>query len=88
MRWGGFAGDGLQSTGILLQKYFNSLGYYVQGFPGTQSTIRGGHVWQHVEISSSMMHSHALKACVPSHAGVQIPLSPLFIVEEGAKEDL
>ncbi|NDB28179.1 2-oxoacid:acceptor oxidoreductase subunit alpha [archaeon] len=61
MRWGGFAGDGLQSTGILLQKYFNSLGYYVQGFPGTQSTIRGGHVWQHVEISSSMMHSHDRK---------------------------
>jgi pyruvate/2-oxoacid:ferredoxin oxidoreductase alpha subunit len=54
IRFGGAAGDGLQSTGRLLQKYFNRLSYYVQGFPGTQSTIRGGHVWQHVEFSHSL----------------------------------
>jgi len=58
MRWGGIAGDGLQSTGLLLQKYFNKLGFFVQGTPGTQSTIRGGHVWQHVEISSKPMKSY------------------------------
>ena len=58
IRFGGAAGDGLQSTGRLLQKYFNRLSYYVQGFPGTQSTIRGGHVWQHVEFSSSQIYSH------------------------------
>ena len=58
MRWGGEAGDGLQSTGTLLQKYFNKLGYHVQGFPGTQSTIRGGHVWQHVEIAAEKLLSH------------------------------
>lgn len=57
MRWGGAAGDGLQSTGNLLQRYLNRLGYYVQGFPGTQSTIRGGHVWQHVEFSSDQILS-------------------------------
>ncbi|MHA2503292.1 MAG: 2-oxoacid:acceptor oxidoreductase subunit alpha, partial [Candidatus Kariarchaeaceae archaeon] len=57
MRWGGAAGDGLQSTGLLLQKYFNRLGYHVQGFPGTQSTIRGGHVWQHVEIAEDRIES-------------------------------
>jgi len=57
MRWGGFAGDGLQSTGLLLQKYFNKLGYYVHGSPGTQSTIRGGHVWQHVEINTTPFSS-------------------------------
>ncbi|MCY3410684.1 MAG: 2-oxoacid:acceptor oxidoreductase subunit alpha [Candidatus Heimdallarchaeota archaeon] len=53
MRWGGQAGDGLQSTGNLIQKYLNRLGYHLYGFPGTQSTIRGGHVWQHIEFSSS-----------------------------------
>ena len=57
IRIGGVAGDGLQSTGSLLQKYFNRLGYYVVGHPGTQSTIRGGHVWQHVEISSQEIFS-------------------------------
>jgi 2-oxoglutarate ferredoxin oxidoreductase subunit alpha len=57
IRWGGSAGDGLQSTGIVFQKYLNRLGYYVEGFPGTQSTIRGGHVWQHVELSSEAIHS-------------------------------
>ncbi len=58
IRFGGAAGDGLQSTGRLLQKYFNRLNYYVQGYPGTQSTIRGGHVWQHVEFSSYQIYSH------------------------------
>ncbi|MHA2251153.1 MAG: 2-oxoacid:acceptor oxidoreductase subunit alpha [Candidatus Kariarchaeaceae archaeon] len=58
MRWGGVAGDGLQSTGLLIQKYFNRLGYYVHGFPGTQSTIRGGHVWQHIELSSKQIPSY------------------------------
>ncbi|MDH5647610.1 MAG: 2-oxoacid:acceptor oxidoreductase subunit alpha, partial [Candidatus Heimdallarchaeota archaeon] len=40
-----------QSTGLLMQKYFNSLGYSVFGIPGTQSTIRGGHVWQHLQVA-------------------------------------
>ncbi|MHA2112526.1 MAG: 2-oxoacid:acceptor oxidoreductase family protein [Candidatus Hodarchaeales archaeon] len=57
LRWGGAAGDGLRFIGILLQKYFNRLGYYVQGFPGTQSTIRGGHVWQHIEFSTQKFGS-------------------------------
>jgi 2-oxoglutarate ferredoxin oxidoreductase subunit alpha len=57
LRWGGAAGDGLRYIGILLQKYFNRLGYYVQGFPGTQSTIRGGHVWQHIEFSTQKFGS-------------------------------
>jgi 2-oxoglutarate ferredoxin oxidoreductase subunit alpha len=52
LRWGGAAGDGLQYIGIILQKYLSQIGYYVQGFPGTQSTIRGGHVWQHVEFAA------------------------------------
>ncbi len=51
IRWGGAAGDGLQSTGLLFQKFLNKIGYFVFGFAGTQSTIRGGHVWQHVEFS-------------------------------------
>ncbi len=51
IRYGGSAGDGLQSTGRLIQKYFNKLGYSVFGFPGTQSTIRGGHIWQHIEFA-------------------------------------
>lgn len=57
MRWGGIAGDGLQSTGRLFQKYLNRIGYHVFGFPGTQSTIRGGHVWQHIEISQDRLRS-------------------------------
>lgn len=57
IRWGGAAGDGLQSAGNLFQKFLNRLGYYVCGFPGTQSTIRGGHIWQHVEFSSKPLLS-------------------------------
>lgn len=57
LRLGGAAGDGLQLAGLLFQRFFNRLGYYVFGFPGTQSTIRGGHVWQHVEFSSDPLHS-------------------------------
>jgi 2-oxoglutarate ferredoxin oxidoreductase subunit alpha len=57
LRWGGSAGDGLQSTGILFQKYLNRLGFFSEGFPGTQSTIRGGHVWQHVELSTEQIYN-------------------------------
>ncbi|MFW9853939.1 MAG: 2-oxoacid:acceptor oxidoreductase subunit alpha [Candidatus Thorarchaeota archaeon] len=57
LRLGGAAGDGLQLAGLLFQRFLNRLGYYVFGFPGTQSTIRGGHVWQHVEFSSEALHS-------------------------------
>ncbi|MHA2099505.1 MAG: 2-oxoacid:acceptor oxidoreductase family protein, partial [Candidatus Kariarchaeaceae archaeon] len=57
LRIGGAAGDGLQSTGLLIQKYLNRLGYYTLGHPGTQSTIRGGHVWHHVEFSSTEITS-------------------------------
>jgi Pyruvate/2-oxoacid:ferredoxin oxidoreductase gamma subunit len=57
LRLGGAAGDGLQLSGLLFQRFLNRLGYYVFGFPGTQSTIRGGHVWQHVEFSSESLHS-------------------------------
>ncbi len=61
LRIAGAAGDGLQSTGLLIQKYLNRLGYYVIGHPGTQSTIRGGHVWQHVELSSEEIMSFQRK---------------------------
>ncbi len=57
LRWGGAAGDGLQSTGLLFQKFLNKIGYFVLGFAGTQSSIRGGHVWQHVEFSSESISS-------------------------------
>lgn len=53
IRWGGIAGDGLQATGVLFSKYLNKLGYFSIGFPGTQSTIRGGHIWYHTEFSST-----------------------------------
>ena len=53
IRWGGIAGDGLQATGVLFSKYLNKLGYFSYGFPGTQSTIRGGHIWYHVEFAPS-----------------------------------
>ena len=56
--WGGQAGDGLQSAGLTLSKYFNRLGYYVHGVPGTQSTIRGGHIFQLIVISTNPIHSH------------------------------
>ena len=56
--WGGQAGDGLQSAGLTLSKYFNRLGYYVHGVPGTQSTIRGGHIFELMAISTSPIHSH------------------------------
>lgn len=52
IRYGGAAGDGLQSTGLHFGKYINSLGYYFNGVPGNQSAIRGGHIWYHMEISS------------------------------------
>ncbi|MFV2016462.1 MAG: 2-oxoacid:acceptor oxidoreductase family protein, partial [Candidatus Heimdallarchaeota archaeon] len=58
IRWGGIAGDGLQSMGISLAKYFNKLGFFSIGFPGTQSTIRGGHIWFHLEISDDSFHSY------------------------------
>ncbi|MHA1990295.1 MAG: 2-oxoacid:acceptor oxidoreductase subunit alpha [Candidatus Hodarchaeales archaeon] len=59
--WGGEAGDGLQSAGLMLSKFFNRLGYYVHSVPGTQSTIRGGHLWQQIEISSKELKSHNRK---------------------------
>lgn len=51
IRWGGIAGDGLQATGVLFSKFLNKLGFFSYGFPGTQSTIRGGHIWFHTEFS-------------------------------------
>ena len=51
IRFGGEAGSGLQSIGVLLSKLLNKLGYFSYGFPGTQSTIRGGHIWYHLEFS-------------------------------------
>ena len=51
IRWGGIAGDGVQAMGVLFSKYLNKLGYFSFGFPGTQSTIRGGHIWYHTEFS-------------------------------------
>lgn len=45
IRWGGVAGDGLQSVGLSLAKYLIKVGYFSFGFPGTQSTIRGGHIY-------------------------------------------
>lgn len=57
LRWGGIAGDGLQSTGVLFSKYLNQLGYFSYSFPGTQSTIRGGHVWMQTEFASSSFAS-------------------------------
>ncbi len=53
IRWGGIAGDGLQATGILLSKFLNKIGFFSFGFPGTQSTIRGGHIWFHTEFSNT-----------------------------------
>lgn len=61
IRLGGFAGDGLQSTGNLIQKYLNRLGFFVRGFPGTQSTIRGGYVWQQVDFSVENFYSYNKK---------------------------
>ncbi len=58
MRWGGAAGDGLQSTGLLISKYFNKLGYCVHGVPGNQSAIRGGHIWYHLEFATNRFENH------------------------------
>ncbi len=58
IRWGGAAGDGLQSTGLLIAKYFNSQGYSVHGVPGNQSSIRGGHIWYHIEIGSDKVQNY------------------------------
>lgn len=58
MRWGGAAGDGLQSTGLLISKYFNKLGYCVHGIPGNQSAIRGGHIWYHLEFATDRFENH------------------------------
>ena len=57
LRWGGVAGDGLQSTTLLFGKYLSRLNYFINIFPGTQSTIRGGHVWTHLEFSSRKFYS-------------------------------
>src|SRR3990172_2714915 len=56
--WGGQAGDGLQSAGTILAKFLNSVGYYVHGVPGTQSTIRGGHIWEQIEFSTDKIYCH------------------------------
>ncbi len=58
VRWGGAAGDGLQSTGLLVSKYFNKLGYHIHGVPGNQSAIRGGHIWYHLEFSTKEFHNY------------------------------
>ncbi len=57
IRLGGTAGDGLKSTSLVLQKFFNRLGYYVHGFHSVQSTIRGGHTWMQAEFSSKPVRS-------------------------------
>ena len=56
IRWGGIAGDGVQAMGVLFSRYLNKLGYFSFGFPGTQSTIRGGHIWYHTEFSVTDFH--------------------------------
>jgi 2-oxoglutarate/2-oxoacid ferredoxin oxidoreductase subunit alpha len=52
LRWGGAAGDGLQSIGLLFGKYLNKHGYFMHGTPGNQSSIRGGHIWYQIDISN------------------------------------
>lgn len=56
--WGGAAGQGMASIGVILSKYLNRLGYYVHAVPGTQSTIRGGHIWIQVEFSAEKIYAY------------------------------
>ncbi|MDP8011679.1 MAG: 2-oxoacid:acceptor oxidoreductase subunit alpha [Thermoplasmata archaeon] len=51
IRIGGAAGDGVQSSGILLSKTFTRHGLHVFGYNYYQDLIRGGNSWYQIRVS-------------------------------------
>jgi 2-oxoglutarate ferredoxin oxidoreductase subunit alpha len=58
VRIGGANGDGIDSAGFMLAKIFAKSNYYVFGFRGYQSVIRGGVVWYQVRFSNEKVYSY------------------------------
>lgn len=61
IRVAGANGDGVESSGDLISKFFLKQGYQIFAYRSYQSIIRGGHVWYQVRIGDQELHSHGDK---------------------------
>ncbi|MEM4034734.1 MAG: 2-oxoacid:acceptor oxidoreductase subunit alpha [Candidatus Micrarchaeaceae archaeon] len=61
VRIAGANGDGIESSGALLNKIAAMQGFHVFAYRGYQSIIRGGHLWYQVRISDEEVYSYGDK---------------------------
>jgi 2-oxoglutarate ferredoxin oxidoreductase subunit alpha len=61
IRVAGANGDGVESSGDLISKFFLKQGYQIFAYRSYQSIIRGGHVWYQVRVADQELHSHGDK---------------------------
>ncbi|MDF2904751.1 MAG: 2-oxoacid:ferredoxin oxidoreductase subunit alpha [Herbinix sp.] len=58
---GGAAGQGIETTAAILQKFFMNSGYYVFAVRDFMSRVRGGHNFTLLRIGKERVYSHSLK---------------------------
>ncbi|MBP1754879.1 MAG: 2-oxoacid:ferredoxin oxidoreductase subunit alpha [Firmicutes bacterium] len=58
---GGAAGQGIETTAAILQKFFTNSGYHVFAVRDFMSRVRGGHNFTLLRISKDNVYSHSLK---------------------------
>jgi 2-oxoglutarate ferredoxin oxidoreductase subunit alpha len=58
IRIAGAAGDGIQSAGTMLAKYFQRNGLYVFTYNYYQDLIRGGQSWYQIRVSNDKVKTH------------------------------
>ena len=61
IRVAGANGDGVESSGDLISKFFLKQGYQIFAYRSYQSIIRGGHVWYQIRVGDHELHSHGDK---------------------------
>ncbi len=58
---GGAAGQGIETTAAILQKFFTNSGYHVFAVRDFMSRVRGGHNFTLLRIGKEKIYSHSLK---------------------------
>ena len=58
---GGAAGQGIETTAAILQKFFTNSGYHVFAVRDFMSRARGGHNFTLLRISKDRVYSHSMK---------------------------
>ncbi len=58
---GGAAGQGIETTAAILQKFFTNAGYHVFAVRDFMSRVRGGHNFTLLRVSKDSVYSHSLK---------------------------